>query len=174
MAHSISRFTASVAAIAAFSMLATPVMARGWGGGGWGGHRHHHRGDGVDGGDLLAGLLVIGGIAAIASAASKADKERRDGDYTRPEGDQRPPAPRYGEAPARGYQPGTGSIDAAVDSCVQEVERADRRISSVDSVQRDGAGWRVEGQVGNGRDFACAVDENGRIRSVTVDGRADY
>ena len=40
----------------------------GWGRGGWGG-RHHHD-DGIDGGDVFAGLLILGGIAAIASAAS--------------------------------------------------------------------------------------------------------
>lgn len=173
MARNFSRISASLAVIAAFTMVASPAMARGWGGSHWGGHRHH-RGNGIDGGDVLAGLLILGGIAAIASAADKADKRQNDSDAPYPEPDDRASAPRYGDAPERDYQPGNGGIDAAVDTCVQEVERADRRISSVDTVQRDGEGWRVEGQVGNGRDFACSVGGNGRIRSVTVDGRAAY
>lgn len=50
----------------------------GWGGGygGWGGYRHHHHGDGIDGGDVLAGILILGGIAAIATAASNNSRDR--------------------------------------------------------------------------------------------------
>ncbi|MBJ7439767.1 MAG: hypothetical protein JHD35_12180 [Sphingopyxis sp.] len=44
--------------------------------GGWG-YRHHDR---VSTGDVLGGLLIIGTIAAIASAASK-DKRERAPDY---------------------------------------------------------------------------------------------
>ena len=64
-----SRFAAALAAAAALALSATPALAQvwGWGGGGWG---HHHR-DRVDAGDVIAGILIIGGIAAIASAASK-------------------------------------------------------------------------------------------------------
>ena len=62
--------------------LAGEAQARpGWGGGG----RHWHRDRGIDGGDVLAGLLIFGGIAAIASAASKSNDSRNDGDRYRPE-----------------------------------------------------------------------------------------
>lgn len=51
-------------------MVATPVLVHdrySW-------HRHY-RHDGIDGDDLLAGLLVVGGIAAIASVASKSSRD---------------------------------------------------------------------------------------------------
>src|SRR3546814_5987608 len=67
-----SRAATSMTALAAFAMSATPVLAHGYGG--WGRHYHRH-GDGIDGGDVLAGLLIVGGIAAIASAARKSAKE---------------------------------------------------------------------------------------------------
>ena len=73
-----SRPAAALALAAALSLTASPAMARGWG------HRHHDRG-GVDAGDIFAGLLVIGGIAAIASAASKKNKQPREGDYRYPD-----------------------------------------------------------------------------------------
>ena len=53
-----SRTAASLAALAAFSMTATPVFARGYDR--WGRHHHHHRNNGIDGGDVLAGLLIVG------------------------------------------------------------------------------------------------------------------
>lgn len=172
------RVSAVLAATAALSMVATPAMARG---GGWGGRHYHRHHDGIDGGDVLAGLLIIGGIAAIASAASKADKERREREYRYPDNNDREASRGYGDpAPDRGSSrdhDGTGragpdGISAAVDACANEVERGDRGIDSIESVEREGEGWRVEGRVNGGRDFACSVSDSGRIRSVTVDGQA--
>jgi hypothetical protein len=40
--------------------------------------RRHRGGNGIDGGDLLGGLLVLGGIAAVASAIDKSNDEVRD------------------------------------------------------------------------------------------------
>lgn len=170
----------ALALAAAASMTLAPIAAEarghgGWGGG-WGGRgwRHHDR---VDAGDIFAGILIIGGIAAIASAASKANKNRDtrreddDRDY-RGDDNYRESAPRYGERDDRpSWQEGRG-IDGAVNSCVSEVERSSNRIETVDAVNRDGQGWKVEGRVASGRSFACSVDGDGRIRSVTVDGRA--
>jgi hypothetical protein len=51
------------------------------------------------------------------------------------------------------------------------VERGNRRVDSVDSVNRSANGWTVEGRV-DGRDFTCSVDGDGRIGGVTVDGSA--
>ena len=166
-----TRPAAALAIAAALSLTATPAFARG----GWG-DRHHHRGDGIDAGDLFAGLLVIGGIAAIASAAGK-DKETREADYRYPSRDPRAqdaPAPTadYGEprddrgAQDYGYRP--GDLNGAVDSCVGEIERGDSRVDSVDTVGRDGDGWRVQGRTG-GRDFTCFVDRDGGVRNVDVE-----
>lgn len=178
-----SRTAASLATLAAFAMIATPAMAHDrydW-------HRHHHR-DGIDGGDLLAGLLIVGGIAAIASAASKADNaDVRDEPRRYPGGPDYagPEDGGYAAAPsARGGEEGsvTGSyaggpragdsFDAAVDACSGEIERGERRVGSVDNVRRMEGRYSVEGHLQDGRGFACSVDDTGQIRSVAVDGHA--
>jgi hypothetical protein len=151
-----------------------PGRWRGGWGGGW-----RHRDDGLSGGDVLAGLLVIGGIAAIAVAASNADKRKREEARDYPNNrnsDNRYPENRY--APPRGQDSapsqgsGSGSIDAAVDACVAEIERGRDPVDSVDSVTKAVDGWRIEGHLGGGKPFACRVGSDGRIGSVTVDGVA--
>jgi hypothetical protein len=137
----------------------------GWGGGygrGWGGHRHHH-GDGIDGGDVLAGILILGGIAAIASAASNNSRDREDEPY-------REPDVRYrdGDSRSPGYD-GSG-LDNAADMCVREVERSEQ-VNSVESVERIASGWQVEGRLGNGRNFSCNIDNSGKVSRVELDDK---
>ena len=162
-----SRFAAALAAAAALSLSATPALAQdwGWGGGGWG---HHHR-DRVDAGDVIAGILIIGGIAAIASAASKSKRNRRDDDYR---GDYpRERSARYGSDNEQQWQQ-NGGVDSAVNRCSNEVSRGSGRSVSVETINRDGDGWRVSGRTGEGADFTCSVDGSGQIRNVQVGGRA--
>ena len=143
--------------------------------GGWGGGWHGHDDDGFSAGDVIAGLLVIGGIAAIASAANKSDRQTPPREYP----DHRDGAPQYTEgrgsvgpgAEATGVG-GPGSIDAAVDTCVDEVERAQEPVDTVDSANNAGDGWHVEGHLRSGQPFACRVTRDGQIRSLTVDGHA--
>jgi hypothetical protein len=188
MARPFSRLASNLALAACLSMAATPALAGGgWGGGGWGrGHRGHH-GDN-DAGWIIGGIIGIGIIAAMASSASKANKDRetrqRDGGYPdrdyRSEGGDYPGDYRgqdrggYGQNRGSDYRPSAANrgIDGAVDTCVSEVERGSTRVDTVDSVDRDGEGWRVEGKTNGGKAFACSVGNSGRIRSVTVDGRA--
>lgn len=168
-----SRLAAMLASAAALSLSATPALAQGWGGG-WGHHRHRDR---VDAGDVLAGILIIGGIAAIASAASshKGDRseDRRD--------DERPEYPRDRAANYGGNDndrqweqnaPQNIGVDSAVSRCVGEVSHGSNRGTSVESINRDGDGWRVQGQTGEGAYFTCSVDGSGQIRNVQVDDRA--
>ena len=167
-----SRFAAALASAAALSLSATPALAQdwGWGGGGWG---HHHR-DRVDAGDVIAGILIIGGIAAIASAASKSKRNRRDDDYR---GDYpRERSARYGSDNEQQQwdrqSQQNGSVDGAVSRCVGEVSRGSNRGTSVESINRDGDGWRVQGQTGEGVVFTCSVDGSGQIRNVQIGERA--
>ncbi len=161
MTRKTTRFATMLASAAAFSMVATPAMANhGWG---WGG-RHRDR---VDAGDVITGILIIGGIAAIASAASKKDKQKR---YERRDRDDRDNGDYYERDEGRDdrpeWQEGTG-INGAINRCLGEVSRGPDGQGEVDSVSRDGDGWRVQGRSAGG-EFTCTIDRNGRIRNIEV------
>ncbi|MEZ5708037.1 MAG: hypothetical protein R3E02_01470 [Blastomonas sp.] len=125
-------------------------------------YRRHHRG--IDGGDVLAGVLILGGIAAIASAASNSNRNKRyrDDRYDRPE-------------PRDDYRPRyEGSeLNAAADQCSYAAEQSaggNARVDRITTVSRDGAGWRVEGLVSHDQgsdDFLCGVT-NGQIDYIQI------
>jgi hypothetical protein len=148
---------AGAAALAAIS-FAAPAEAQY--------RRHHDRG--LDAGDIITGVAVLGGIAAITSAIG-----RDDG--------------RYGYGYGNRYR---GGYNYAVQACAQEAQRMGRgqvRITDVDRAGNDR--YRVRGIVeanygygggygdrdygrydrngygnGNGRDdFTCTARGNGRI-----------
>jgi hypothetical protein len=159
MAHR-NRFAAASALAAAFSLAATPAMARDY-------HHHHwhrwHR-DRIDGGDVLAGALILGGIAAIASAASKQDREERRAPAAPP------PVPddrqEYGyDGPERDQ-----GLDRAAGMCIDAVERGRERVDTVDNVARDRDGWAVSGALESGAGFTCRIGNDGRVRNVDVGG----
>ena len=122
--------------------------------------RYRDRG-GIDGGDLLGGLLVLGGIAAVAGAIKKDKQERRErtqgSDYPYPE---RPYDYRQGER-AYDERGSARELDRAVEACSAEAGRAGRvdRIYDVDKIDGE---WRVRGDYQGGREFTCTVDSNGR------------
>jgi len=178
MALRTKKFAAATAVAAALSLLATPVGARDYYG------RHHHH-DGVDAGDVVAGVVLLGAIAAIAGAADRHNngqvRERNpDYDYNYPEpapdGDRNvdpntgyayPGAkPEYGN----GYGYGSRGIDRAVDMCVDQVERGDNRVATVDSVARSGEGWQVSGNTDGGLGYSCTIGDDGSIGDVFVGG----
>ena len=130
-------------------------------------HRwYRYRRNRIDGGDILAGVLILGGIAAIASAAKKSDDRRyRDRDYRAPYPEQR-----------RGSwdrNTDTRGIDRAINTCVDEVER-NVRIETVDTVNRNARGWEVTGSLYNGDGFTCSIGQDGRIEAIDYGrGRED-
>lgn len=107
-------------------------------------YRYNRRNrDRVDAGDVIAGALIIGGIFAIASAASKNDRtDRNNNNYV-----------------------SNDDFDRAVDRCVDRVER-DQRIGSVDNVGRTRNGYSVSGTLYNGTNFSCQVSGTGRVLDV--------
>lgn len=115
--------------------------------------RHRNR---VDAGDVLTGVLILGGIAAIANSVSKPRRERS---YP-----VRQPTSYPERRSERSSKSGQG-IDRAVDMCLSEIER-DVRVDNVDNVSRTGAGWTVTGTIYNGDAFTCRIDNEGRISSV--------
>jgi hypothetical protein len=172
MALTKNKLAAATAVAAAFSMLAMPAVAAdlprphavqaydaaAGDAHGWGRGRHHRHDNDIDAGDVLAGVLILGGIAAIASAANN---DRDDG-YRYPEdpGYRTPaPQPRFD---------GRG-MDRAADICVAEVERrGTARVGSVDSAARTGEGWQVAGSLEGGEAWSCWIDNDGRIGGVEI------
>ncbi|MEM9500365.1 MAG: hypothetical protein AAF941_00835 [Pseudomonadota bacterium] len=137
---------------------------RGWGRRGW---RRGWRRRGIRGGDVLAGVLILGGIAAVASAAS--NNRRRDRDVVIVERD------RYRD---RDYDrrdrrddrrvvrnDGSSGLDNAVSQCLDRIQE-DVRVDSVESVNRTAGGWQVSGSLFNGSGFLCRIDNSGRIDSI--------
>lgn len=166
--------TAAAVILTSVGLSATPAEARGrHHGGGWG-HRHH---DGIDAGDVIGGLFVIGAIAAIAGAASK---DRRDGDYR-----YEPPYPDephddgyYVDPPqdARAYDGAYGSgktEQRAADACSWAAEGElgnGAQVESITGTRPDqGYGWYVAGTVSRPgeplRSFGCTY-QNGRATDV--------
>ena len=132
--------------------------AEGWRRGRWG-RRGWRRGRRVRGGDILAGVLVLGGIAAIASAANNNNRrDRRVERYERPRDDRR-------DTRRITRNDGAQGLNSAVDQCVSEIQR-DVRVDSVDSVDRTAQGWMVRGALFNGTGFSCSIGNDGRIDTI--------
>lgn len=131
-------------------------------------YRHHD--NGIDAGDVIAGVAIIGGIAAIASAIGSSNRDRYDDRY-----DRSSYGYGYGN---RGYGEG-----AAVSACSAEAARFGRgqvRITDVD--RRGNDSFRVRGIIdGNGGGyygggygydrigFDCDAYGNGRIADFDTD-----
>ena len=125
-------------------------------------HRRGHRRGGIDAGDVVAGVLVIGAIAAIAGAASNNRDRRREQVETVPRRDN----VRYRDDRRSDSRSDSRGIDSAVDMCVEQVERGNTRVDSVDNASRAADGWRVSGALRDGEGWSCWIDNDGRVRSV--------
>ena len=171
---SMRKLTTGAVAAAVLVTSATPAFA-GWGNGGYGGYGgyngyngyggHHHHHDHVDGGDVVAGVIVVGILAAILASSSKKKHDRETGRNDYPE--------------QRGN---ISSEDAAVDACVSATENqfGDRAsVRDINAVNRTADGWDVEGVVQkriNGRDsrnleqrrFTCSI-RYGALDNVYID-----
>lgn len=128
--------TAAVATVAVSSV--SPAIARD--------HRYH---DGIDAGDVIAGALIIGGIAAVAAAADNDRDYDRSYRYDRddPDDDR-----SYGDYRYGGYY--RGNSRDAVQQCVRTAERAasrysygDADVTDVRDIRRSGRGYEVRGRI---------------------------
>jgi hypothetical protein len=160
----------SVTALVATTMLATsvtPAMAQGFPGGGYGnqgyGNRGYDRGRrhnrGISAGDVIAGVAIIGVLAAIAGAASKSSNRNR------------------------GYEGNINSEDQAADACASRIEQRygnSARVRNIEDVQRTRDGYEVRGTVetndrddrGNQR-FTCSI-RYGQVEDVRIDSGYAY
>jgi hypothetical protein len=124
---------AGAAAVAAIS-FATPADAQ---------YRRYDRHRGIDAGDIISGIAVIGGIAAITSAIG-----RDDG--------------RYGYGYGNRYR---NNYNYAVQACANEAQRMGRgriQITDVDRVGNDR--YRVRGLVQGGYGGGYGYDRGGYDR----------
>ncbi|HSG55431.1 MAG TPA: hypothetical protein VLA45_08245 [Paracoccaceae bacterium] len=126
--------------------------------------RYRHSRNHISTGEVIAGVAVIGVLAAIAGSVS----ENNDRVHSRPEPYREPyrEPSRQSQDRARGWN-GNG-INGAVDMCVSQVERGRDRVGSVDNAARDSSGWTVSGSLENGDYFNCRIDNEGRIRSIDM------
>ncbi len=102
--------------------------------------------DGIGAGEIIAGALIIGGIAAVAAAASNDrndyDRYGYDGDYNRRGYDDR-------------YYGRNGDPRSAVDACVRAAERTASRysyggradVTDIRKVDRKRDGYTVRGRI---------------------------
>jgi len=145
---------AAIASLVALTMVAgasTPAAARPY----WG-HGHRHGGDAF--GNILLGGVLVGGAVAIASAANKNRA-------------QRPAYEANGNGDLRDAGEDAREVAAMCSSAVENMARG--RASTVDSVGRDGDGWRVEGVVEaerGDRHFSCGA-RDGNVDFVQLDDR---
>jgi hypothetical protein len=106
---------AGAMALASFAASATPAMAN-----------DRHRDRGVDAGDVIAGAVIIGGIAALAGAFDG----KRDGYDDRRYNDRRFNDRRFrGNHHNAGHRfRGRGGGQRAVERCIRGAERQARRF----------------------------------------------
>lgn len=119
--------TAAAGAMAVTS--ATPAAAR---------DRHD---DGISAGDVIAGAVILGGIAAVAASVGK-DRSRYGNDY------------RYDRGYRDNYYRSRGNPRAAVEMCVNAATQNARRygysgvrVTDIRDVQDTRYGWRVKGRI---------------------------
>jgi hypothetical protein len=136
----------TIASVAAGVMVVAPLAAQAQ-------ERRDH--DRIDAGDVIAGALIIGGIAAVASAAGNGRYYDRDDDrdgYHYRDRDYRSNYDNYGNYGARD----------AVERCVRTAERdasghswrGRSKVTDVRDIDRIRGGYRISGRI--------AVNQMGR------------
>ncbi|MCB2061849.1 MAG: hypothetical protein KDE25_00035 [Novosphingobium sp.] len=101
--------------------------------------------DGIKAGEVIAGALIIGGIAAVAASAGK--KDRYDYGYGR---DYRYDRSRYGNYGRYGRNGSRGVVDQCVRAAENHATRYTRGradVTQVTRVERKRNGYNVRGRI---------------------------
>ena len=138
---------ATVAAGAMAMATATPAFAQ---------DRHRDR-DGIDAGDIIAGALIIGGIAAVAGSIGNDRDRYRDRTYGGPYYGNDRYSNRYDDRyDRRGYNDRynrAGNPRQAVQQCVNAAQRSANRyagraqVTDIRDIDRRRDGYRVKGTI---------------------------
>ena len=127
----------------------------------------HRDNDGIDAGDVIAGAVILGGIAAILSSSNKNRNDYRYRDE------------RYGDYR---YNNGYDSPRTAVERCVAAVENDARRagyryadVTEIRDVDRERYGYEVKGRlvVDGSRGYGSYNSRYGRYDRYDRSGRYD-
>lgn len=132
--------------------------------------------DRISAGEVIAGAVVLGGLAAIIAASDDNDRyDRNDRNYRQDRSDR---DRDYGDRGHRGYSNGYDGYGRhsgrrAVEQCVAAAERAAQRYSGsraevyeIHDVERDRRGYEIEGRI--------AVRNSYRGRGYRDDYRRGY
>lgn len=131
--RALSKILTGAAAAALTVSAAAPAQAQYRG---YDRYDRYDRNRGIDAGDIITGVAILGGIAAVASAIGNG-RDRYDRGYGRTQG--------YGYDYGGGY--GLGSERASVDACVSEAQRRyGARVNNITDVDRDNGYYRVRGR----------------------------
>lgn len=128
------------AAAAALVSVAAPAQAR----------DRHRDDDGISAGEVIAGAVILGGLAAVI-ASDNDDRRYNDGRYYDDRYDRRY-GDRYDRGSGYGYNNRFGGSRAAVSQCVNAVENWGNRYSRTDvtrihDIDRTRYGYRIQGNV---------------------------
>lgn len=161
----------AAAAVLATVSMAMPADAQ------WRG-KYRHR-DRVDGGDMLLGAVIAGGLIALISGAEKSRRERERYDTPPPPSRDRLPPREQAPEPDYDGPVEVSDEDSAVDACAMAAEDEGRgmariaqvtEVTAVDAVRN---GWTVRGTVElsdgyrgqrRGYGFSCSVATHGAAR----------
>ena len=122
LSKALARGTIATVAAGALAATSTPAMAR-----------DHRDNDGIGAGEIIAGALIIGGIAAVAASANRGT--RYDDRYR--------------------YDNRRGNSRQAVEQCVRAAERAasrsayrgGARVTDIRDINRKRDGYEIKGRI---------------------------
>jgi hypothetical protein len=147
--------------------------------------RDRDRDNGISTGEVIAGAVILGGIAAVLASSGNNDSNYRDRNY-------RGYDDGYNRGYNRGYDGGhsnqgynRGNGRAAVERCVRAAENDARRggyryanVTEIRDVDNTRYGWRVKGRIdvqgargyrGDSGRFTCDISR-GRVVDLDYSG----
>ncbi len=149
--------------------------------------RDRDRDNGISAGEIIAGAVILGGIAAIASSSGNNDRNYRDRNYRGYDNNYNRGYDRNDRYNNNGYNRGNGR--AAVERCVRAAENDARRagyryanVTEIRDVDNTRNGWRVKGRIdvqgthgryggrhGDSGKFSCNLSR-GRVVNLDFSG----